>query len=168
MNPMSARFHSCLCIAALLCSCDKPPEAGNARSTSQSNPRLPRADQPSREQGGSPHQKLRASLTAAKKVEPTEARDKAFAEVAWSALELSPDIFAKAFEQISTDSESKISLIQTYASQLAQQNPDEALTWAASLGSAKEIATAREQIMLELCGFRSATRRQTPIKTRCR
>lgn len=146
------RHYPCLWFAILLVSCDKPQEAGNSSSTRDPKPRATRTERPRppRDQAPSPSQNLHASLKAAKKVESLEARDKALAETAWSAAGLDLDIIAKAIEQISTDSEEKIPLIEFYAQQLAEQDPDEALAWAAKLGSEKEITAAKQQIILAL------------------
>lgn len=146
------RFYLCFWIAVLLVSCDKPQGAGDSRSTRDSEPRVTRADRSRspRDEATNQAKQIRASLAAAKKIEFSAARDKALAETAWNSIGIDPNIIAKAIEQISTDSAEKIPLIELYALQLAEQNPDEALAWAAKLGSEQEIATAKEQIILAL------------------
>jgi hypothetical protein len=89
-------------------------------------------------------------MEAAVWIESPAARDKAIAEVAWNALETEPGLACEAFLKLPTGSTEKIRLIQHYAMRLAEQNPDEALAWAATLGSEVEIAAANSQIALAI------------------
>jgi hypothetical protein len=91
---------------------------------------------------------LREELRAAQQLESSEARDKALAEVAWNALEIDPDLACEAFQQLPTNSVEKIRLIEHFAKRLAEQNPDEALAWAATLESDKAVSVANSQIAL--------------------
>lgn len=141
------RLNSYLWVVIFFVSCDKPQELGEPRSTDGSKPRTTRADRSRSEAGVSKLKQRHDVLAAAKKIEVIEDRDKAFAEFAWSNFESDPDISAEAFGLISTDSVEKIPLIEFYAMQLAAQNPNEALAWAASLGSKKESALAKAQII---------------------
>lgn len=149
---MIVRLNTSFFSVILLVSCDKPQKADDFDPCKDSSLQSSRTLRSRLSSTGmlSPTQKLRQSFTAAKNLELSEARDKALATVAWSAVHLDPDIIAVAIEQISADSIEKISLIEFYAQQLAEQNPDEALAWAAKLGSEKEIATAKEQIILAI------------------
>ena len=79
-----------------------------------------------------------------------EAREKIIAEVALATLETDPDLARDAFLQLSADHPQRILLIQHFAMRLAEQDPDEALAWADSLGSEPEIAAAKGQIALVL------------------
>lgn len=91
---------------------------------------------------------LREIYEAAIKIESPVVREKALADVAWNALEIDPDLAHEAFRQLPANSPEKIRLIQHYAMRLAEQDPDEALAWADSLGTDQEIAAAKEQIAL--------------------
>ena len=144
---MNIRIHPCFWIAALLVSCDKPQGTRDATSSEQSKSRATRVDRLRSDYGSNKQRQPREALAAAEKIEDTEARDKALAEFAWGAFESDQNDFLKAFEKISTDSEDKIPLIEFYAMRLAEKNPNEALTWADSLGSKKETDTAKEQVI---------------------
>ncbi len=90
-----------------------------------------------------------ALQTAASAPSP-EARAEIIAEVAWNALEIDPALAREAFLQLSADHPQKILLIQQFAMRLAEQSPDEALAWADTLASEREIAAAKGQIALVL------------------
>ena len=131
----------------LLISCDKPSESGTRKDATESAARgghAPRENRP----GTTPA--LRIMLKKASESESPEARVKVLADVAWSALEIDPVLANKAFQQLPTDCTEKLRLIQHYAMRLAEQNPDEALAWAATVGNEKEIAAANAQIALVL------------------
>jgi hypothetical protein len=89
-------------------------------------------------------------MKAAIGLEAPAAREKALADVAWNALEIDPDLARDAFLQLPLDSAEKIRLIQHYAMRLAEQDPDEALAWAGTLGSEQEIAAANGQVAVVL------------------
>jgi len=91
---------------------------------------------------------LRTILDAAIKTEPSAAREKALADVAWNALELDPELAVEAFHALPEGSTEKIRLIQHYSMRLAEQNLEESLDWAASLGNEQEIAAAHGHIAL--------------------
>ena len=89
-------------------------------------------------------------LEKAPGIESPEARVRVLADVAWSALEIDPVLASEAFQQLPPGSTEKLRLIQHYAMRLAEQNPDEALAWAATVGNEQEIAAANAQIAVEL------------------
>lgn len=139
------------CLTGLwVISCDKPgpedgrPDPGGTQTRTSRGGHSPR--QPVQ---GSPAE-LRKILKSAVGIESPAAREKAIADVAWNALETDPDLAVEAFLQLPTGSTEKIRLIQHYAMRLAEQNPDEALAWAATLGSEEEISAAHSQIALAL------------------
>lgn len=90
------------------------------------------------------------ALKTAESAPSPEAREEIIAEVAWNALEIDPDLAREAFLLLSADHPQKILLIQHFAMRLAEQNPDEALAWADTLGSEPEIAATKGQIALVL------------------
>jgi hypothetical protein len=77
-------------------------------------------------------------------------REKALGTVAWNALEIDPGLACEAFLQLPSNSPEKMQLIKHYAMRLAERNPEEALAWAATVGSEEEVAAAFGQIALEL------------------
>lgn len=109
---------------------------------------MARAPRPPRGNPADAPETLRRALHAARGIEVPEARDKALADVAWNALEIDPDLACEAFRQLPANSAEKIRLIRHFAMRLAEQDPDEALAWAVTLGSEKEMAVANSQIAL--------------------
>lgn len=93
---------------------------------------------------------LRKILQAASEIESPEAREKVIADVAWNALETDPDLACDAFMQLTPGSSEKIRLIQQYTLRLAEEDPHEALAWAAGLGSESERSAAHSQIALTM------------------
>jgi hypothetical protein len=91
---------------------------------------------------------LREILKSAAGIESLATREKAIADVAWNALETDPDLAWEALLQLPADGSEKIRLLQHYAMRLAEQNPDEALAWASTLGTSEEVAAACGQIAL--------------------
>jgi hypothetical protein len=143
------RLYPCLLAVPLLVSCDKPRDAGGTgETTGKPKPQVTRTTRPPRGDSPDAPENLRASLKSACEIESPEEREQAVAEVAWSALELDPELAREAFQQLTPDSVEKIRLVQHFAMRLAEENPDEALKWADALGSEKEIAAARCQIAL--------------------
>jgi hypothetical protein len=131
----------------LLVSCDKP---GSSDVRKDAAAPVARGGHAPREQAPGTPVELRTILEAAVKIESPAAREKALADVAWNALETEPKLACEAFQQLPTGSAEKLRLIQHYAMRLAEQNPDEALAWAATVGSEQEIAAANGQIALVL------------------
>lgn len=147
---MTHRLPMLLWPGLLLVCCDKPGEADTRKGESAAAPRVARGGHAPRPSPAGSMEELRTTLNEAGKIEKPEARDKALAEVAWNALELDPELAREAFQQLPADSAEKIRLIQHSAMRLAEQNVDEALAWAATLGSERESAAAYGQIALFL------------------
>ena len=134
----------------LLICCDKPGPSADREDSAISKTWVPRGGHASRQPvQGSPAE-LRKILELAAGIESPAAREKAIGDVAWNALETDPELACEAFLQLPTGSAEKIRLIQHYAMRLAEQDPDEALIWAAKLGSEEEISAAYSQIALAL------------------
>lgn len=134
----------------LLICCDKPGREDTREDPAAPKARASRGGHATRDPiPGSPTEMRRILKTAAE-IESPAAREKAIADVAWNALETDPDLAVEAFRQLPTDSAEKIRLIQHYSMRLAEQNPDEALAWAATLGSEMEKSAAQSQIALAL------------------
>ena len=91
---------------------------------------------------------LRTILTHALQMNAGANRDKALADVAWNALSIDPHLAVEAFQHLPQNTPEKIRLIQHYAMQLAGQNVDEAIAWAATIGSEKEVAAANAHVAL--------------------
>jgi hypothetical protein len=144
---MNAHLPLILGLVALLVSCDEPKKAHDSESIRKSRQRAASANRPTPEDATNSHQELQKSLVEAIGMESTEARDKAFSAVAWDSMERAPDIAARAFEQMSIDSPERAPLIPWYVMRLMNQSPDDAIAWAEALGSERETAVAREQIV---------------------
>ena len=134
---------SCL----LLVSCDKPGESSLRKTDAAS---AARGGHSPREQAPGRVAALRMTLKTADGIESPEARVKVLADVAWSALESDPDLASKAFQLLPAGSTERLRLIQYYAMRHAEQNPDEALKWAVTVGTEQEIAAANAQVALVL------------------
>ncbi|MCX6867682.1 MAG: hypothetical protein NTV46_15975 [Verrucomicrobia bacterium] len=158
---MKVRFHLALLLISLLASCDKKGDTGKSESAGASNPAITRAKRPPREEVPNRYQELRDSLKAALALESPAARDQALAAVVRNTHILAPEIAAEAFAHLAVDSATRMKTIRYLAAQLAGKNPDEALVWADSLGSAQEILTAKEEIAVVL--VRSDPARATKI-----
>lgn len=90
------------------------------------------------------------ALKMAEASESPEVREKTIADLAWSALEIDPDLAREAFLRLSDSHPEKIRLAQHFAMRLAEQSPEEALAWADALSSEPEIAAAKGQIAIVL------------------
>ena len=158
---MTMKLHLSFLLIGLLVSCDKPGDTGKAESAGAFNPGITRAKRPPREEVPNRYQEFRDSLNAALALESPVARDQALAAVVRNTHVLAPEIAAEAFAQLAVDSEKRMKTIRYLAGQLAGKNPDEALVWADSLGSAQEILIAKEEIAVVL--VRSDPERATKI-----
>lgn len=136
-----------LWIGLPLAGCEKPDPQGQREDAVAPPERL--SHRPRGQVSDAPRS-LRAMMEAADKIESPAAREKAFAEVAWNSIEIDSELAHEAFQKLPADSTEKIRLIQHYAMRLAEQDPDEALAWASTVGSGQEIAAANGQIALVL------------------
>ncbi len=132
-----------------LASCDKPDTSDarhgdETRSASASPTR-----HTIREEEPDTQKNLQERITIAERLDPAE-REKELAAIAWDAIETNQEVAHQAFEKLTPDSPEKIRLIQHYAMLLASQNIDEAIEWARTLESEKEIAAALSQIAVSL------------------
>lgn len=132
----------------LLVCCDKPSEV-DSREADAPAPTT-RRRHASRDNSPDKPNSLRTLLQTALRIESSAVREKALADIAWSALETDPDLAHEAFLKLSANSPEKIRLIQHFAMRLAEQNPDEALAWADTLETEQEIAAAKGQIALAI------------------
>lgn len=144
---MIRRLRPILWIVPLLVACDRQRNIDRAGDVEKSKPKVTKAARPPREEPVAA-ESLRASLKTAREITSPEEREIALAQVAWNALDLDPELAREVLGQLTADSVEKIRLIQHFAMRLAEENPDEALTWADALGSEKETAAARCQIAL--------------------
>ena len=147
---MTRRTLAFLCSCLLLVSCDKPVSSDVGKDADAPAESVARRRHAPREQAPGTPEALRTILETAVKIESPAAREKALADVAWNALEIDPELALDAFQQLPAGSTEKIRLIRHYAMRLAEQDPDEALAWAATLGSEQEVAVANAQIALLL------------------
>lgn len=147
---MIRRFLTLLTPGLLLVCCDKPGPSDAREDSAVSKTRVSRGGHATRQPVPGTPGELRKILKAATDIESPATREKAIADVAWNALETDPDLALEAFLQLPTGSMEKIRLIQHYAMRLAEQDPDEALAWAATLGAEVEVSAAYSQIALTL------------------
>ena len=143
MHPKFISLFSLLLIAA----CDRPEKSGR-KAEGDAGPTITRSHRPLREEPPDLKQKLREEFAQARMSAEPEERDKLLAQVAWNAMELDPELAREAFECLMLESPERIALLQHFAMRMADANPDEALKWAASLESEREMAAARARIAL--------------------
>lgn len=139
-----------MCPGLLLVCCDKPGTSDTRTGDAQPAQRVPRSGHARRENPPAVREALRVALKTAESIESPAVREKALADVAWSALEIDPELAREAFQQLPADGTEKLRLIQHYAMRLAEHDPDEAIAWAATLGTELEIAQAYGHIALVL------------------
>jgi hypothetical protein len=144
------RFRAFVWLWLALASCDKREEPKAATSTDPGTAKTTRSTRPSRAELTELRDRLHVELGKADAIRPAEEREKSIAQVAWNALETDPELALEAFQHLTADSPEKIRLIQHLAMRLAEKNLDEALAWADSLGSEKEISAAKARIALVL------------------
>jgi len=143
-------WQTLLWLGLLLSGCDKPSTSTVRESDeTPAAPTVRRWHAPREPVPGTP-EAFRAALVKASASESPSEREKALADIAWSALEIDPGLASEAFLQLPSNSPEKIRLIQHYAMRLVERNPEEALAWAATVGSEEEVAAAFGQIALEL------------------
>ena len=142
------RHLTALWLGLSLLSCDKPVSSESLNDEPSSE--VPRRRHAVREQTPDITDSLETLLKVALEIESPAARDKALADVAWSAIETDPEIAHEAFHRLPADSPEKIRLIQHYAMRFAERSPDEALEWADTLGTELETAAAIGQIALAI------------------
>jgi hypothetical protein len=144
------RFLTVLITALLGVSCDQPDKAEAAHNSPASNEPVKHRRRVLREPAPNQSAALREIFQNALTIESPAAREKALADVAWCALETAPGLAQEAFQRLPKNSPEKIRLIQHYALRLAEQNPDEAIDWAAALETEQETAAAMGYIALEI------------------
>jgi len=133
-----------------LACCDKPGHSEKHDEVAAPPAQPSRQSHAARSQNGSKPDELRTILEEAAAIESSEAREKALAELAWSVIETDPQLAMEALLKLPAGSAEKIRLIQHHALRLAEQNVDETLAWAATLGNEDEIAAAIGQVALVL------------------
>ena len=140
-----------LCAVLLLAGCDPAnpesetkTEEGPERSHTTKNPRMPTNPEPPQTRA------LRDAYQTAIASESGEERHKRVAEVAWNAIELDPELASEALSSLPPDHEERILLLQHLALRKAEDDPEQALAWAASLATESESAAAYAQIALVL------------------
>jgi len=143
---MKARFHLCLCFAALLIACDKSRDTGGSPSAGE----FQQVTRPAREKIATTRQGLRDSLNTALDIEDLEARNLALADVARNSLKIAPEFSAEAVKQLAPDSAGKLAVLHDCAVTLMAQSPEAALAWADTLGSEKDTAAAKAEIAMVL------------------
>ena len=139
-----------LCSSLWLVCCDKPSPRDDDKDAVAPSKRVAASGHAPRPQAPDTPAAFRTILEAALKIESPAARERALADLAWNAVETDPKLACEAFLQLPAESTEKIRLIQHYAMRLAEQSPDEALAWAATVGSEREVSAAIAKIALVL------------------
>jgi hypothetical protein len=148
---MTYRLQPWTCLSLLLlAACDRPEKTGEGSGEAGSGPPVTRSHRPPREVLPDKKEELRRELARSETIRDPEERDKVLVQVAWNALEVDPELAREALERLMMNSDDRIALIQHFAMRMADENPDEALKWAASLESEREAAAARVRIALVL------------------
>jgi|GEM_PF-1495153 len=150
MIAMTIRPYLGLWMIALLVSCDKPRGSGDSVADNESKPGRARAKRPEREHTPSARRQLQESFKRAMAIESPKDRDQALVKIARESLKSDSDIAGKAFDKLTVDSSQRILLILYYMTRKMESDPEAAIAWAATLGSEKEIAAARAQILRTL------------------
>ncbi len=140
-----------LCLGIALIACGKRESQTIAQpDDSAATPRVRPRGHASREAVPGSPARLRADLTEAEIIGPAVDREKAIAEVAWSALETDPALSEEAFLKLPRDRPERLRLIEHHAMRVAERDPEEALAWADGLESEQETAAAKGMIALVL------------------
>ncbi len=142
-----------VCVSAVLLfvSCDKQQGVGRpGKDAEPVKSKVTRSARPPGEEPAVVAADPRVALKSALEIQAATLRDNALAEVAWNSLELDPEVAREAFDALSAESAEKTRLLQHFAMRHAELNPEEALAWAESLGSEKEISDAKGRIALVL------------------
>ena len=147
---MIYRLQPWICLGLLLIAACERPEKTERRAQKEAGPQITRSSRPPREAVPDTKEELREELARAEMSADPEERDKLLAQVAWNAIELDPELSREAFERLMVESDDRIALLQHFAMRMADENPEEALKWAASLESEREAAAARVRIALVL------------------
>jgi hypothetical protein len=132
-----------------LASCDKPDTSDARHGKETRSASVSPTHHTIREEIPDTQKNLQKRSTNAVRLDPAE-REKELAAITWDAIETNQELAHQAFEKLTPDSPEKIRLIQHYAMLLASQNIDEAIEWARTLESEKEIAAALSQIAVSL------------------
>jgi hypothetical protein len=131
----------------LTAACSRP-EKNEQREEEGARPKITHSSRPPREATPNKLDQLRETFDKARMSGDPEERDKLLAQVAWNAMELDPQLAREAFDCLLPESPDRIALLQHFAMRMADENPDEALKWAATLMSEREAAAARVRIAL--------------------
>lgn len=145
---MKLRLQPWIYLSLLLMAACDPPGKNERRTEEETGPEVTRSSRPPREVAPDKKAGLRAALDQAVMSAEPEERDKLLAQVAWNAMELDPELAREAFEGLMLESPERIALLQHFAMRMADEDPDAALAWAATLESEREVAAARARIAL--------------------
>lgn len=145
---MTYQFQPWICLGLLLiASCERQEKTGRSEEE-KAGPRITHSSRPPRETTPDKKEELREELAKARMCAEPQERDKLLAQVAWNAMELDPEVAREAIDSLMLESPDRIALLQHFAMRMADENPDEALKWAATLESEREAAAARVRIAL--------------------
>lgn len=137
-----------VCFSLLLLAACERPEKSAQGVKEKAGPEIVRSQRPPRESTPDKKEDMREQLAKARMNEEPQERNKMLAQVAWNAMELDPELAREAIDSLPLDSPDRIALLQHFAMRLADEDPDEALKWAATLESEREAAAARVRIAL--------------------
>jgi hypothetical protein len=133
----------------LIAACERSEKTGRSAGE-KAGPKITHSNRPPREPVPDKKEDLREQLAKARMCGEPEERDKLLAQVAWNAMELDSELAREAIDSLMLESPDRIALLQHFAMRMADENPEEALKWAATLESEREAAAARVRIALVL------------------
>lgn len=145
---MNVRIHV-VWLGLLLVSCEKPRKPA-AAVTETEKPRITKSHRPAGVEAPPQRDRLRAAFQQAAETGPPEARDRALAAAVWDALELEPDLARDGLQRITPGTDEKNRLIEHFAMRMAEQSPEDAVSWAHSLATDEEKSLAFGRIALVL------------------
>ncbi len=137
-------------IGLSLVSCDKPDSLSDRQDQQTKGEAVGNKKYAVRREVIDPLDELRTKLDVARKTKSSEEREKAFAEVAWNAIEIDSEIAHEAFANLPAESSEKLRLIQHYAMRLAEQDLEQAVQWAKELETERETAVAMGHIAIQI------------------
>jgi uncharacterized protein YciW len=139
MTPsLSFLFGLCL----LAASCEKSDQAAATPNPSSASPRATKSTRPERLEAKEAKEQRQRDLQQAAELPEGPEREQTVAQLVWDSIELDPEFSREAFARLTPGGDEKNRLIQHYALRLAEQDPDEAARWAASLETEEEKSLA--------------------------
>lgn len=140
---MTVRFPAALCLSLLLVSCEKEKQAVQISEDEVPAKRVTKSDRPaSLKESKKASDQRRAALEQAGNLPQGEERNQAIAQWVWDTFEIDPKLAREGFGLLTPGTPEMNRLLEHYAMRLAEQDVDEAKSWASSLESDEEKSLA--------------------------